>query len=356
MERKLLKNNLLGTSCLAENNLNIDDSGFGTRDHRDHYSPNKRVTYPPIFTWPAQPIATLKWFFGFPGYFLPWNTFYVVIGMISWYWLSPPLEKMATPTLSLFMLIFFRNTILVTAYYGIFHLRLYIQRQQGTCFKFNPSWTSVNNKKFLFKNQTTDNLILTFSCGVTIWAGLEVGMLWLAANSFINIISVSEHPIYFMFVVLTIHLWRDFHFYLIHRLIHWGPLYRFVHHVHHKNNNPGPWSGLAMHPVEHLLYFSCALIYLLLPFHPAFAVICLAHAGLSPAPGHSGFERITVDKNRSVDIDGYAHYLHHKYFECNYADGILPLDKWFGSFHDGSPESNERMKKRLIEKSLKRPL
>ena len=25
-----------------------------------------------------------------------------------------------------------------------------------------------------------------------------------------------------------------------------------------------------MHPLEHLFYFSCALLYLLLPFHPAF--------------------------------------------------------------------------------------
>ena len=27
-------------------------------------------------------------------------------------------------------------------------------------------------------------------------------------------------------------------------------LYRHVHSLHHKSYNPGPWSGLAMHPIE----------------------------------------------------------------------------------------------------------
>jgi lathosterol oxidase len=26
----------------------------------------------------------------------------------------------------------------------------------------------------------------------------------------------------------------------------------------------------------------------------------------------------------------------------------VPLDKWFGSFHDGTPEAHERMKKRRL--------
>ena len=45
----------------------------------------------------------------------------------------------------------------------------------------------------------------------------------------------------------------------------------------------------------------------------------------------------------------YTHYLHHKYFEVNYADGVFPLDRWFGSFHDGSPEADEAMKRRRLE-------
>ena len=65
----------------------------------------------------------------------------------------------------------------------------------------------------------------------------------------------------------------------------------------------------------------------------------------------SRFERIKTDEQTSFDIDSYAHYLHHKYFECNYADGILPLDRWFGTLHDGSEESFNKMRARLSKKN-----
>ncbi len=44
------------------------------------------------------------------------------------------------------------------------------------------------------------------------------------------------------------------------------------------------------------------------------------HAALSPAPAHTGFDKIVVGKEALIDTESYAHYLHHKYFECNYAD------------------------------------
>ena len=46
-----------------------------------------------------------------------------------------------------------------------------------------------------------------------------------------------------------------------------------------------------------------------------------------------------------MDASYYAHYLHHKYFEVNYAAGAVPLDKWFESFHDGT-QAHEAMKAR----------
>ena len=106
-------------------------------------------------------------------------------------------------------------------------------------------------------------------------------------------------------------------------------------------------AGLSMHPIEHLFYFSCALAYLFFPFHPAFVIITLVHAGLSPAPGHAGFDRINISNDKSFDADSYAHYLHHKYFECNYGGSLAPLDKWFGTFHDGTKEADKVMRTRI---------
>jgi sterol desaturase/sphingolipid hydroxylase (fatty acid hydroxylase superfamily) len=127
-----------------------------------------------------------------------------------------------------------------------------------------------------------------------------------------------------------------------------------VHKLHHNNVNPGPWSGLAMHPVEHFLYFSVVAVFWIIPSNPLHAIFALLHAGLAPAPGHAGFDKVEIGKDSAIDIHTYEHYLHHKYFECNYSDGVVPLDKWFGTFHDGSPEAQERMDSRFMAKARRK--
>jgi sterol desaturase/sphingolipid hydroxylase (fatty acid hydroxylase superfamily) len=50
-------------------------------------------------------------------------------------------------------------------------------------------------------------------------------------------------------VVLMIVL-HDAYFYWTHRLLHWRPLYRCAHHVHHRSTSPTPWAAYAFHPAE----------------------------------------------------------------------------------------------------------
>ena len=75
--------------------------------------------------------------------------------------------------------------------------------------------------------------------------------------------------------------------------------------------------------------------------------------GLGPSQGHTGFDKIVTGKDSKVEIGIYNHYLHHKYFEVNYSDGIIPLDKWFGSFHDGSVEADKEIEKLNINQLTK---
>ena len=37
----------------------------------------------------------------------------------------------------------------------------------------------------------------------------------------------------------------------------------------------------------------------------------------------------------------YFHWLHHKYFEGNYGETTIPLDKWFGTFREGPSDGSE---------------
>jgi sterol desaturase/sphingolipid hydroxylase (fatty acid hydroxylase superfamily) len=147
--------------------------------------------------------------------------------------------------------------------------------------------------------------------------------------------------------MLFIPVFQETHFYVIHRLIHWPPLYRAVHSLHHENVNPGPWSGVAMHPVEHVLYFSGVFLHWILPSHPLHVLFHLQYTALSPTQGHCGFHKIELPGKIAICTEQYAHYLHHKYFEVNYGGDIVPFDKLFGTFHDGSDEAQEALNRRM---------
>ncbi|MDA9329999.1 hypothetical protein N8Z41_00155 [Amylibacter sp.] len=116
------------------------ESDYGNRDKRGHYKPNEQVSYPPVFVWPLKPIRALKWVFSIPGYFVPWNLFYVLVGLLSWFYFSPPLEAYAHLNIKVFLIAFARNSVLVALYFGAFHYRLYTLRAQDLEFKFNPRW------------------------------------------------------------------------------------------------------------------------------------------------------------------------------------------------------------------------
>jgi sterol desaturase/sphingolipid hydroxylase (fatty acid hydroxylase superfamily) len=315
------------------------------------WKPPNALKAPPVFVWPPRPIGFLKFVFGFPGYLWPWNTLFLTIAFLTWRFLTPDLATMKNFSAGWVGIILLRNLFLIVLITSAWHLRLYVQKAQGTEFKYNGRWLATDNPNFLFRNQTADNIFWTAVSGVPIWTGYEVLMLWAQANDFAPIVSWSAHPIYCALLFLAIPVFHETHFYLIHRSIHWPPLYRAVHSLHHRNVNPGPWSGLAMHPVEHLLYFSGALVFWIVPSSPLHIIYFLQNAAFTPSKGHSGFGRVKLKDGTTFDNDHYTHYLHHKYFEVNYGgDGVVPLDKWFGSFHDGTDAAQEAMNKRVLNR------
>ena len=142
--------------------------------------------------------------------------------------------------------------------------------------------------------------------------------------------------------VLAVTYWRQLHFYAVHRFMHpwWSAsaglaqgdvgacMYRWVHSLHHKSYNPGPWAGLSMHPVEHLFYYSCCLLPLLLPLHPMHFLYAKFHADISPLGGHDG--------HGPPGGNSDYHYLHHAHFHVNYGAPLpyINPDKMFGTFVD----------------------
>ncbi len=328
--------------------LSVDDGDFGHRDDRGQWVPFALRQYPPVFVWPPQPIRLGRWFVR--SYVLSWHLFYALIAIAFWRYLSPSANTASSFGVTWIAWLLIRNIGIVVLFYGVWHLRLFIRRTQGVSFKFNNRWPKTESSVFKFGNQTRDNMFWTLASGVPIWTAFECLMLWAHANGMVTPLTFGERPVLFVLLLLAVPAFRDLHFYAVHRLLHIPVLYGPFHRLHHNNTNPGPWSGLAMHPVEHLLYFTGVLIHFIIAAHPVHIIYQLVHAGLSPAPGHTGFSEVVIsDRGKPITINtyGFNHYLHHKYFECNYADGPFPFDKWFGTYHDGTPESYKAMRARL---------
>jgi sterol desaturase/sphingolipid hydroxylase (fatty acid hydroxylase superfamily) len=327
----------------------MDDLQFGTRNKRGDWKPNAVLEIAPLWLRPLNLKKILRWTV---DYVWPWNAFHMATALIYWFYVVPDLDTMKTLSWSWAFWLYAVNSAAIFVMYGSIELFYYVRRKQGSRFKYNAKFPAEQpSDVFWFKSQNIDNFIRTFLSGITMWTAVEVLLLWAFANGYAPWIGWSENPIYLAALVLVAPAIHEVHFFIIHRAIHWPPLYKYIHSVHHNSVNPSPWSSLSMHPVETFIYHADAFWHLIIPSNPIVALFQLHMAGFGAVNGHIGFDKLEITKGSSVDSHAYAHYLHHKYFEVNYGgDGLVPLDKWFGTWHDGSAEGEAQMDARFKKK------
>lgn len=314
-----------------------------------NHIPDVPVNVSPLFSWPPRPSDALKWILN-SWFIITENLIVLVIASICFFWFQPSLQQAQTLSLGWIAQIYFRNFVLLAIVAGDLHLYFYTFTKQGQKLKYDPRPLTKSGRQFTLGGQVRDNMFWSLSSGVFFWTLYEVILFWAMANGWTPIIYWSENPVWFALLLVLTPIWISFHFYWIHRLLHWPPLYRVAHGLHHRNTNVGPWSGLSMHPLEHLLFFSSVLIHLIIPAHPLHILFHMQHQSLTAATSHTGFENLLIKDEKTLALGTFHHQLHHRYFEVNYGNLQMPWDKWFGSFHDGTPEAHERMKHRRSEK------
>lgn len=322
-----------------------------TRNEVGDWRPAARIALPPIYAWPPRPIAVAKWLFGFPGFLWPMNTLTFCITIVTWYYLTPGLEAMKSVEAWWIAILLLRNLALIIMFFGGLHLYLFVFKRQGNELKFSTKPLATNSSRFLFGNQVRDNMFRSLCFGVPIITAFEAMTYWLLANELIGFMPLAPNTIAFwswsVVLLLLAPAIHAIHFYLIHRLLHWRPLYRSVHRIHHYNVEVGPWSGLSMHPVELAIYFSTVCVQWLLALHPVNALFQLHIAIFNAAVSHTGFDKVMIGGKVGMESNNYFHYLHHKNFECNYGSTLAPMDQLFGTFHDGSDEAQQSMRARM---------
>lgn len=329
----------------------MDDLQFGKRNKRGDWAPNEPAGIAPIWAFPPHFMKVLKWL---PQYFFPYDILWVLSALAWWHWVLPDVEVMKHLSWGWIAKLFIVNVLAIFAFFGVYEWRLYINRAQGTRFKYNGKWPSENKSDvFWFKSQNIDSMLRILFHAMPIWTAIEVVILYCYANGYVPWVSFAEHPWYLLALALVMPILHETHFYIVHRLIHIPFLYKHVHSVHHNSVNPSPFSSLSMHPVELVLYLGMAFWHLIIPSNPILALYQLHRAGFGAIPGHIGFDKIETGREGALDTHAFIHYLHHKYFEVNYGDGLIPFDKWFGTFHDGSKQGDALMEARFEIKRAK---
>lgn len=315
-----------------------------------NHIPDVPIPISPFFSWPPNPVRMVTWITA-RWLALTESVILLALVMISWTWFQPSLEETSTLAFGWVAQIWLRNMVLLVLVAGGLHWFFFMKKKQGNRLKFDPRDLMYKGKQFSFGGQVRDNMFWSLVSGVGFWTAYEVLMFWAMGNGYAPIMNPSSNPVLFVLWFLLTPLWISFHFYWVHRLLHWGPIYGWFHALHHRNINVGPWSGLSMHPVEHLIYFSSILIHFVFAAHPLHILFHMQSQGLQAATSHTGYESMLIKDKTALDLGAFHHQMHHRYFEVNYGNLEVPWDKWFGTFHDGTVAEHERLKSRRGRRS-----
>jgi len=305
------------------------------RSRWNHLPATMPIRHAPFCEWPIRPLESIVYIIKswMPNADRFW---YLMAAIVIWTFFTPSLDRAVTFQFDWMFEIWLRNVIMVGTICGAMHLWLHGFNMQGNDTRFDGRPLMRKSKVFHFNNQVLDNMFWTLASSVPVGTLYECLMWWAFANGHATMISLSDNPVWFVVLMMLVPVWGGFHFYWFHRLLHVEPFYRWWHSWHHKNINIGPWSGHAMHPVEHIGLYTDCLVYFVIPAHPVHVLMQMMLHTLGGPISHCGYENIKVGKI-SVRVGDFFHQLHHRFFDCNYGSLESPWDKLFNSFHDGTP-------------------
>jgi sterol desaturase/sphingolipid hydroxylase (fatty acid hydroxylase superfamily) len=159
---------------------------------------------------------------------------------------------------------------------------------------------------------------------------------------------ISDYgTVYYAFTFIWMFFLHDAYFYWAHRVMHHPKIFKWVHLVHHKSNNPSPWTAYAFHPLEAVVEAAIVPIFAFtLPVHRSAIIIYMLFQIAYNVYGHLGYE--IFPKNTHKHWLGkwfntsVAHNMHHKYSVKNYGLWTTIWDRLMGTMHEKYDEMYEK--------------
>jgi Delta7-sterol 5-desaturase len=173
---------------------------------------------------------------------------------------------------------------------------------------------------------------------VLIFSAIGLSLLYAQRAGFTRIyLNLAERGwLYFGGTVLVAIVAHDAYFYWTHRLLHWRPLFRLAHHVHHRSTSPTPWAAYAFHPMEAVIQAGIyVVIVFTLPMHPLALMLFLSYMVVRNVIGHLGFEIWPAGFARHAltrwHLTPTHHDQHHRWGKGNYGLYFSLWDEWMGT-------------------------
>src|SRR6185295_18479157 len=109
--------------------------------------------------------------------------------------------------------------------------------------------------------------------------------------------------------------------YYVHRALHTRPLFRLVHHWHHRYVATSPFVTTAMHPVEFLMFQAVSLFPLfVVPIHYLSAIGVLVYILVFNIIDHSG---VRLRSRLPWQAPSNFHDDHHLHFHVNFGQHLM---------------------------------
>ncbi|MGB0679810.1 MAG: sterol desaturase family protein [Polyangiales bacterium] len=190
--------------------------------------------------------------------------------------------------------------------------------------KHQPDWRENRRALAWSAASVAGNALLMLPMHVLIAQGhskvyydvAEHGWAWLIASAVI-IICVSE----------TMTYW-------VHRALHWGKIYDWLHKPHHSFRVPTPFVGVAFNPLDSfaqaLPHHLCVFLF---PVHVGVYTTFITFITIWAVMIH---DRISIMPWRGVNYTSH-HTLHHWYYNYNFGQFFTFWDRLAGTYKD--PES-----------------
>lgn len=318
-----------------------DDRDYGVWN----YHPDLPLKDPSVFAKDGGPRHILGWVVR-NWISLSERMILLMMAVFAWYVLYPSPEAAQSFALGWIAQTYLVNLGFMLVIAGGLHWYFYMKKGQGKTLKFDGRGQASGNRAFLFSDQVRENMFWSLTSGVAQLTGFQVVIMWMMANGYAPTITLASNPVWFVLWIVLLPVWSAFHFYWVHRLLHMPFFYTRYHALHHRNINIGPWSGLSMHPVEHLLYLTSLCVHWVVASHPIHLIFHVLYQGPGAAMTHTGYEDLLIKDKRRLALGTFYHTLHHRYFECNYGNQEMPWDRWFGTFHDGTDDSTAETRAR----------